>query len=99
MSVNRLPTACPSCSEELSVVSLKCTHCTTSVEGEYSLPLLAQLAPDDQVLVSNFILCSGSLKDLARLYKVSYPTVRNRLDTLISKVRDLVPETDNPQEG
>jgi hypothetical protein len=34
-----------------------------------------------------FLLCSGSLKDLAAEYGVSYPTVRGRLDRLIAKVR------------
>lgn len=34
----------------------------------------------------NFVLKSGSLKDIARLYQVSYPTVRLRLDKLIQKI-------------
>ncbi len=47
---------------------------------------LKGLAPEDLPFVRNFILCSGSLKDLAQIYGVSYPTVRLRLDRLIAKI-------------
>lgn len=44
------------------------------------------LEQEDTVFVKNFVLNSGSLKDLAKLYEVSYPTVRLRLDRLIQKI-------------
>jgi hypothetical protein len=66
------------------------------VEGGYDLPVLSRLGPDDQDLVLNFLKSSGSLKDLARLHGVSYPTMRNRLDALIERVKDL--EGGNGQE-
>lgn len=34
-----------------------------------------------------FILASGSLKEMARQYGVTYPTVRLRLDKLIQKIK------------
>lgn len=34
-----------------------------------------------------FVLASGSLKEVAALYGVSYPTVRLRLDRLIQKIK------------
>ena len=40
------------------------------------------LEPEDAAFLKNFALKSGSLKDIARLYQVSYPTVRLRLDEL-----------------
>jgi hypothetical protein len=48
---------------------------------------LAQLGEEDFHFLRRFLLCSGSLKDLAAEYGVSYPTVRARLDRLIAKVR------------
>ena len=48
---------------------------------------LAHLAEEDFHFLRRFLLCSGSLKDLAAEYGVSYPTVRARLDRLIAKVR------------
>ena len=48
---------------------------------------LTVLDEDDLTFVCRFVLCSGSLKELAAEYGVSYPTVRGRLDRLIAKVR------------
>ncbi len=52
--------------------------------------LLHQLDEDDLNMVTSFILVSGSIKDLATEYGVSYPTMRQRLDRLIDRVRRLV---------
>ena len=47
------------------------------------------LSDEDLMFVKRFVLASGSLKDAAREYGISYPTVRLRLDRLIQKVRVL----------
>ncbi|WP_240377179.1 DUF2089 family protein [Bacillus piscicola] len=36
--------------------------------------------------IRKFVLNSGSLKKVAKIYDVSYPTVRTRLDNLIQKI-------------
>ena len=48
---------------------------------------LLALEPEDVVFLKNFVLCSGSLKEIAKQYEVSYPTVRLRLDKLIQKIQ------------
>ena len=48
---------------------------------------LSALEDEDLVFVKKFLLASGSLKEMARQYGVTYPTVRLRLDRLIQKVR------------
>lgn len=48
---------------------------------------LARLAEADLEFVQRFVLASGSLKDLAQSYGVSYPTIRARLDKLIERLR------------
>ncbi len=45
------------------------------------------LEEDDLAFIKRFLLFSGSLKDLATAYDVSYPTVRLRLDRLITKIK------------
>ena len=52
--------------------------------------LLHELHEDDLNMITSFILVSGSIKDLATQYGVSYPTMRQRLDRLIERVRRLV---------
>jgi len=44
---------------------------------------------EDLAFIKRFLLFSGSLKDLAEAYKVSYPTLRLRLDRLIEKIKIL----------
>ncbi len=69
------------------VKRLRCDRCETEVEGLYSLPTLASLTPDDQEFIVEFVKASGSLKEMAAILKVSYPTVRNRLDEVIEKLK------------
>ena len=62
----------------------------TSVHGDYLLPALSLLGSEDRQFALAFILRSGSLKEMARLYGVSYPTVRNRLDDLIARLSAII---------
>jgi len=50
---------------------------------------LAKLSDEDVSFVKRFVLASGSMKDLATAYGISYPTVRLRLDRLIEKIKVL----------
>ncbi|WP_313641939.1 DUF2089 family protein [Paenibacillus sp. FSL K6-0276] len=47
---------------------------------------VTSLENEDLAFSKNFILHSGSLKEIAKIYDVSYPTVRLRLDKLIQKI-------------
>ena len=49
-------------------------------------PWILALEQEDAMFLKNFVLKSGSLKEIAKLYEVSYPTVRLRLDKLIQKI-------------
>jgi hypothetical protein len=48
---------------------------------------IQRLSEEDRAFVKRFILASGSLKELASVYGISYPTVRLRLDRLIEKIK------------
>lgn len=56
---------------------------------------IEQLDPEDKAFMKRFILASGSLKEMARVYGVSYPTVRLRLDRLIQKIQILEEMTES----
>src|ERR1700743_2674678 len=45
------------------------------------------LEDEDLAFIKRLVLFSGSLKDLATAYDVTYPTVRLRLDRLIAKIQ------------
>jgi len=87
--MKKLPTECPSCHSRLDVSRLVCNACHTHIEGAFQLPVLASLRPEDQEFIIQFVLNDGSLKEMAKLSGVSYPTVRNLLDDLIGRLKAL----------
>ncbi len=89
MTKKRLPKICPSCGGALQVHIMQCSECSTKIEGHYPLPALMRLKEEDLSFVSDFVLCSGSLKALAQKMGLSYPSVRNRLDEIIAEVERL----------
>lgn len=48
---------------------------------------IVNLDDEDVSFIKRFLLASGSLKEMARQYEVTYPTVRLRLDRLIQKIQ------------
>ena len=47
---------------------------------------ITSLEDEDLIFIKKFLLASGSLKEIAKQYDVTYPTVRLRLDRLIQKI-------------
>lgn len=48
---------------------------------------IVDLEDEDVAFIKRFLLASGSLKEMANQYGVTYPTVRLRLDKLIQKIK------------
>ena len=57
------------------------------VEGQFEPPQLAQLSADDQVFVAAFVRSHGSIKEMERIFGVSYPTVKSRLNRIRVRTR------------
>ena len=53
-----------------------------AIEGGFDLPPLAQISAEDQVFVVAFVRSHGSIKEMERMFGVSYPTVKNRLNRI-----------------
>lgn len=56
------------------------------IEGSFVLPKLAQLAFEDQIFIAAFIRAHGSIKEMERVFGVSYPTVKARLSRIAQKL-------------
>ena len=82
------PTTCPSCGGVLSVKSLHCSECDTTVQGEFAIHPILRLSAEEQSFVMAVVRCSGSLKQMAADMGLSYPTVRNILDDIITKLQN-----------
>lgn len=52
------------------------------VEGQFQAPQLARLTAEDQVFVAAFVRSHGSIKEMERVFGVSYPTIKARLNRI-----------------
>jgi hypothetical protein len=69
-----------------TVERVRMTGSGVAIEGAFEPPPLAQLSSDDQVFVAAFVRCEGSIKDMEKLFGVSYPTIKNRLNRIGSQL-------------
>ena len=53
-----------------------------AITGRFELPPLARLSSQDQVFIMVFVRSHGSIKEMERMFGVSYPTVKNRLNRI-----------------
>lgn len=67
-----------------------------ALEGSFELPPLAQLSMEDQVFVTAFVGSHGSIKEMERLFGVSYPTIKNRLARLTQALGPAMVVENNP---
>jgi hypothetical protein len=58
-----------------------------SESNDHPANWLGFLNEEDLAFIKRFVLASGSLKQVAQIYGVTYPTIRLRLDRLISKIQ------------
>lgn len=87
----QLPERCPFCSADITTVKqYSCASCGTTFDGQFALPeahhplTRLNLAQLDFVLA--FVRCEGKLNRLEAELGVSYPTVRHRLNEVITSL-------------
>lgn len=66
----------------LLVERVRLSDTGVAIEGSFELPPLARLSVEDQVFVAAFVKSHGSIKEMERLFGVSYPTIKGRLNRL-----------------
>ena len=108
--MNTIPTTCPFCGGEMYVTHLYCRDCDTNVEGRFvssaSGPLskeqlafierfVARLSVEQLTFVETFVRCEGKMNRMEIELGISYPTIRNRLNEIIS-ILGYEPGVDEP---
>ena len=65
-----------------------------AIEGSFELPQLARMGLEDQVFITAFVRCHGSIKEMEQIFGVSYPTIKNRLHRIGAQLPfvELAPE-------
>jgi len=69
-----------------------------AIEGSFELPQLARLSLEDQVFVTAFVRSHGSIKEMERIFGVSYPTIKARLNR-IAEGLEFVDTNPTPSQG
>ncbi len=57
-----------------------------AIEGSFELPQLARLDMDDQIFIVAFMRAHGSIKEMERIFGVSYPTIKARLTRIANSL-------------
>ncbi len=72
--------------KEMVVEQVRLTNSDIAIQGSFDLPPLARLMAEDQVFVMVFVRNHGSIKEMERVFGISYPTVKNRLNRIVAKL-------------
>jgi len=75
---------CPVCSSELAVTRLHCRSCGTTLEGDFSVGRFGRLSREQLALLESFLRSRGNLREMERELGISYPTVRSRVEALVT---------------
>ncbi|MFO7979436.1 MAG: DUF2089 domain-containing protein [Candidatus Aminicenantes bacterium] len=57
-----------------------------TIEGEFELPPLSRLSNDDQIFIIAFLKTHGNIRDMEKLFGISYPSVKNRLNKIAKQL-------------
>ena len=66
----------------VAVERVRLVESGAAIEGSWELPSLARLSAEDQVFVTAFVRSHGSIKEMERVFGVSYPTIKSRLNRI-----------------
>ena len=69
-----------------------------AIEGAFQLPALAMLSAEDQVFAVAFLKSRGNMREMERIFGISYPTVKNRLDRIAGQL-DFIEVEERPQQS
>ena len=78
------PSVCPVCGGNFHVKRLGCENCGSVLEGAFAPDRLSRLTPEMRRFVIIFIGSRGNIREMEKIYGISYPTVRARLDEIIA---------------
>lgn len=80
----KIITSCPVCGNRLKAIKLKCFKCGTIIENDFELSKFSYLTKGELDFIEVFMKCRGNIKDVEKELGISYPTVRAKLDDVIT---------------
>ena len=79
-----MPGKCPVCQNRFTVTRLGCDSCESVLEGNFEPGRLAGLPAETQQFIVMFLKCRGNIREMEKIYNISYPTVRSRIDEIVT---------------
>ncbi len=67
------------CNSNLEIVEYHCPNCDTTIKGRFGVGDFAALTAPQQEFVKTFVCCQGNIKEVEKVLKISYPTIKNKL--------------------
>lgn len=80
----QMPNKCLLCSGPLEVTETTCLGCGVQMRGHFALAPYRQLDAEQLHFLETFLRCRGVIRDMEAALGLSYPTVRARLDALLT---------------
>ena len=77
---------CPDCGGGMKLIRARCPDCDVTLDGDFEISGLAKLPQEDQLFVVAFLRGHGSIKRMEALFGISYPTVKNRLGAIVTRL-------------
>ena len=84
--------------QRILVERVRIAEKNVAIEGSFELPQLARLSMDDQIFITAFVRSHGSIKEMERIFGVSYPTIKSRL-TRIANSLEFVETNPTPSKS
>lgn len=75
--------------KEVVVTRVEVVNADIAIEGRFELPPLVKLSMEDQVFIATFVGVHGSIKEMERLFGISYPSVKARLKKITEQLKRL----------
>ena len=77
---------CPGCGQPMRIRQVHCEPCGVNLDGDFEVSALARLSLEEQLFLTAFLRQHGNIRRMERLFGISYPTVKNRLNALAAKL-------------
>lgn len=88
---------CPICGNEMIIKKLECPECKITIEGDFWVNKLANLSSEELEFLELFLKTRGNVKEMERILKLSYPTVRSKLDNILKRLGLITEEEEEPK--
>lgn len=82
----------------MHVTELTCANCHTKVQGTFQSSPLQRLTAEQLTFVEVFLRCRGNIREVERDLKISYPTVRSRLNQVVQSMGYALSESDDESD-